>query len=138
MATRGLKQLTRLKLYYCEYGGSSKAVREYLANGRLAAWATKYPDVEIDVTPRNGKHPFVEGEYRTRAASHQISVKNYEKWRHVEEVMDVLRNRSGRKITKITTPVLTDTPSIQGVWTPFLNLQNIQSFRVQIVPDNQS
>jgi hypothetical protein len=30
----------------------------------------------------------------------------------------MVRRRVGRKITKITHSVLTDTPSVQGVWTP--------------------
>ena len=132
MATRGVMQLTRLRLYYCEHGGSSAGIRNYIANGGLAAWATKYPDVEIDVTPRNGRHPYVEGDYRTQAAGHQVSIKNIHNPREIEEVMNMLRNRSGRKITKIYNPVLTDTPSIQGVWSPFLNLQHEPSFPVKI------
>ena len=51
----------------------------------------------------------------------------------VKLACDMLANRSGRKITKITSPVLTDTPSIQGVWTPFLNLQLEPEFEVKIV-----
>lgn len=140
MATRGVFQLTKLYINYCEHGGSSQALREYISNGKLVAWATAHPHVEIAVNRRNGKHPFVEADYLTnskKTSCHQISVKNYEKWKHVEEVLDLLSNRSGRKITKITKPVLTDTPTIQGVWTPFLNLQMQQepAFRVSILEE---
>ena len=38
MATRGVTQLQKLTLKYCEYGGSSRAMRDYIANGQLAAW----------------------------------------------------------------------------------------------------
>lgn len=137
MATRGVTQLQKLTLKYCEHGGSSRALREYLANGQLAAWAAEHGDTAIHVQVRNGHHPVVHAEYLTGGGStgvlHQISVKNYKRWQDVEEVCQLLANRSGRKITKITTPVLTDTPSIQGVWTPFLNLQLQPDFEVNFV-----
>jgi large subunit ribosomal protein L43 len=83
--------------------------------------------VEIFVKPRNGNHPFIEGDYKTCSTiQHQVSVKNYNSQKEIEDVLEMLHSRSGRKITKITTPVLTDTPSIQGVWTPFLNLVHEQ------------
>lgn len=125
MATRGVFQLTKLNLYYCEYGGSSKCIRQYISNGRLIVWAQEHPHVSINVKCRNGHHPYIHADYLTNSVStsnHQISVKNYEKWKDVENVMNVLYNRSGRKIKKLTKQVYSDTPSIQGVWTPFLNL----------------
>lgn len=130
MATRGIVQLQKLTLKYCEHGGSSRAIREFLSNGKLVEWATQHPETTVEVKMRNGHHPFVEGEYVTQAASHQVTVKNYDSWRDVQEVCQMLADRSGRKITKITRPVLTDTPSIQGVWTPFLNLQNSEDFSI--------
>lgn len=132
MATRGVFQLSTLRLYYCEHGGSSRAIRDYIANGRLTAWATKHAHVQVEVKPRNGQHPFIHADYKTAAAAHQVSVKNYEHWKYVQEICDMMHSRSGRKITKITTPVLTDTPSVQGVWTPFLNMQELPAFGVKI------
>ena len=136
MATRGVFQLTRLRLYYCEHGGSSATLREFIGSGRLADWAAAHSHVDIEVQVRNGKHPFVEADYKTQAAQHQVSVRNSPSLQDIQEVLDMLRNRSGRKLTKITTPVLTDTPSIQGVWTPFLNLQHEPSFPVKIERSN--
>lgn len=130
MATRGVFQLKRLSVYYCEHGGSSRSIREFIANGRLSEWAAAHPHVDIHVNRRNGKHPYVHGDYKTAAAVHQVSVKN-SSLNDIEDVLDMLHNRSGRKITKITKPVLTDTPSIQGVWTPFLNLSDTE-FAVSI------
>lgn len=130
MATRGIVQLQKLTLKYCEHGGSSRAMREFLSNGKLLEWATRHPETAIEVKVRNGHHPLVAGEYLTQTVSHEISVKNYERWQDVQEVCQMLADRSGRKITKITKPVLTDTPSIQGVWTPFLNLQSTEDFSV--------
>ena len=138
MATRGVVQLRKLTLKYCEYGGSSRALREYISNGRLAAWASQHPDTLVEVKVKNGHHPLVKGEYLSGSVQHQVTVKNYKHWHHVEEVCQMMADRSGRKITKITTPVLTDTPSVQGVWTPFLNLQHEPDFHVTIHEVEQS
>jgi large subunit ribosomal protein L43 len=138
MATRGIFQLTKLSIYYCEVGGSSRALRDYIANGELVSWASQHPHVQMEVKRNNGHHPVIHADYLTNSKKilHQVSVKNYETWEHVQEVVQMLSNRSGRKITKITKPVLTDTPSVQGVWTPFLNLQHEPNFLVQIIDPN--
>jgi len=153
MATRGVFQCQKLTLRYCEHGGSSRAVREYLASGRLVEWATERPTVEVRVKVANGKHPNLMADYLTKTVSnktalngvqsrpviHQICLKSkgvvsagepemeastHERWwKHpVEAALDQLYNKSGRKMTKFTKPVYTQTPSIQGVWTPSLDL----------------
>jgi hypothetical protein len=43
MATRGVFQLHKLSIYYCEHGGSSQMLRKYIASGRLSQWATDHP-----------------------------------------------------------------------------------------------
>jgi hypothetical protein len=48
--------------------------------------------------------------------------------------MDMMHNSSGRKITKLRKPVITATPSVQGVWTPMLHLQDTP-FSVKIVEE---
>ena len=139
MATRGIYQLTKLGIYYCEIGGSSRALRDYIGNGQLVSWAAQHPHINIEVKRNNGYHPIIHADYLTNSKQilHQVSVKNYETWEHVQEVVQMLSNRSGRKITKITKPVLTDTPSVQGVWTPFLNLQHEPGFDVKIIDPRQ-
>uniref|UniRef100_A0A7S4ARP5 Ribosomal protein/NADH dehydrogenase domain-containing protein n=1 Tax=Pseudo-nitzschia australis TaxID=44445 RepID=A0A7S4ARP5_9STRA len=151
MATRGVFQCQKLTLRYCEHGGSSRAVREYLASGKLLDWATERPTVEIRVRVANGKHPNLQADYATQAVSnktasngvaskpviHQVCLKskgvpqrdeieaenNAKQWKHpVEAALNKLYDKSGRKMTKFTKPVYTQTPSIQGVWTPSLDL----------------
>ena len=123
MATRGVFQLQKLRLYYCEHGGSSRAMRDFLGSGKLVDWATDHPHVEIIVQPRNGNHPYIRAAYRTQAATHQICVKNSTEEK-IMDTVDKLHNRSGRKIKKMVKPVVTATPSIQGIWTPMLNLRD--------------
>ena len=135
MATRGIFQLRKLTLKYCEVGGSSRGIREYIGDGHLVKWATEHPHVNIEVVRRQNRHPVVHADYLTSPTEtkHQISVKKKESWEDVDAILNQLANRSGRKIKKITMPVVTDTPSIQGVWTPFLNLQLESAFKVEIL-----
>ena len=138
MATRGVFQLQKLSIYYCEYGGSSRAVRDYLESGKIVEWASRRPTVDVAVKVRNGKHPHVKAEYLTHnkgsAGHHQICLKsNKSHVPDVESVMDKLYNRSGRKITKFTKTIYTATPSIQGVWTPALNLHLTPEFQMKVV-----
>jgi len=135
MATRGVFQLRKLTLNYCEVGGSSRAMREYIGDGHLVAWATARPHVQIEVKRRQNRHPYVHADYLTSTKKniHQVSVKSVDSWRDVEFVLDKLANRSGRKVKKFLKPIITQTPSIQGIWTPFLNLQTEPNFSVKFI-----
>jgi len=136
MATRGVFQLQKLRLYYCEHGGSSRAMRDYLGSGALVDWATEHPHVEIIVQPRNGHHPYINAAYKTQAVAHQISVKNFDSPKDIAQVVDKLHNRSGRKIKKVKSNVVTATPSIQGVWSPMLDLRD-KPFSIRFVTEQK-
>ena len=135
MTTRGVQQLKKLRIRYCEFGGSSSCVRDYLQSSpHLLNFATDNPNVSIIVKPRNGHHPYVQGEYVT-GQSKQIWVKNTDEKR-IKEVCDVLRNTSGRKIVRLGgLAVRGDCASIQGVWTPMLNLGE-KPFDIKMVGDS--
>mmetsp|Transcript_12669 Transcript_12669/g.18476 ORF Transcript_12669/g.18476 Transcript_12669/m.18476 type:complete len:132 (-) Transcript_12669:279-674(-) len=128
MATRGIKQLKQLQLVFCEHGGSSRSIREYISTGRIVQFATDNPTVEVEAKLRNGKHPYVKAEYMT-GYSKQVCIKN-ESMDRIEKVVTLLNNSSGRKITKIGAPIKTDTPSVQGVWTPMLDIAD-SPFKVE-------
>lgn len=130
MATRGVVQLQKLQIFYCEHGGSSRAVRDFISSGRIINWAETHPQIEVELKVRNGKHPYLKGGYLT-GPSKQVGVKN-EPLTRIYEVMDKLKNSSGRKIKRLQKPVMTQTPSVQGIWTPMLNLQDVE-FDVKIV-----
>ena len=130
MATRGIFQLQTLKIFYCEYGGSSRAIRDFVSSGRIINWAVENPQIQVELKVRNGKHPFVEGEYASGQPK-QIGIKN-EDTKRIYQVIEMLKNSSGRKMTRLNRPVITQTPSVQGVWTPMLNLKDVK-FDIQIV-----
>ena len=128
MATRGIKQLIQLNIIYCEHGGSSRTIREFISSKRIIEFCNQNPSVNVNVNVRNGHHPYMEGNYRT-GKSKQICIKN-EPMKRIGNVLNMLNNSSGRKISKISKPIITQTPSIQGVWTPMLDIDQ-QSFEIQ-------
>mmetsp|Transcript_18681 Transcript_18681/g.37887 ORF Transcript_18681/g.37887 Transcript_18681/m.37887 type:complete len:136 (-) Transcript_18681:302-709(-) len=134
MATRGLRQLKVLRFTYCERSGSSASMREYISSGKIVEYARSHPDVTVVTRLRNGygRHPFVLAEYRT-GCSKQIGVKN-ESVRRIEKVVEMLTNTSGRKIKKLGGPVRTQTPSVQGIWTPMLDIAG-DEFNIELVAD---
>ncbi|CAM9283318.1 unnamed protein product [Choristocarpus tenellus] len=122
MATRGVFQLRTLTIMYCDYGGSSRGVREFIRN-RIVDFARETPHAQVVTELRRGRHPKIVGDY-IKGNSKVVEVKN----RDPDEVLDfayMLRNSSGRKMTKFKVPVYTRNPSIQGVWSnevPFHSL----------------
>ena len=148
MATRGIYQLQKLTINYCEYGGSSSVIRDYLASGKIIDWAKERSHLQIDVKVNNGNHPYIKGDYISSTSKkfntkynknlnpniHQICIKsNKSNKPDIEKVLNTLYNRSGRKITKFTKAIYTDTPSIQGRWTPTLNLHLQPEFPITYV-----
>ena len=129
MATRGIKQLQKLHVVFCEHGGSSTPVREYIKSAKIVQFAVDNPTVEVIASLRNGHHPYVKADYLT-GFSKQVCVKN-EPVERIEIVVAMLNNSSGRKITKIGSPIKTDTPSVQGIWTPMLDIAQ-KPFQVQM------
>lgn len=96
MATRGVFQLRKLTVKYCEYGGSSKGARGFIRH-RIVEFANKTPAAEVVTELRPGHHPYIAGEYET-GESKSIGVKNITP----SEIMDyamTLRNSSGRKVS---------------------------------------
>jgi len=130
MATRGVKQLLKLRLVYCEHGGSSRSIRDYLSSRKVIDFASVNPSVQVIAQLRNGKHPYVKAEYLT-GSDKQVCIKN-ETMERVERVVQMLNDTSGRKITKINGPVRTHKPTIQGVWTPMLDIANTK-FDIEMV-----
>lgn len=81
-------------------------------------------------------HPVLMGTYhilliRTHAPYH--SVKN-EPIKRISKVIQMLNDSSGRKMNRIDGPVQTQTPSVQGIWTPFLDVSD-KKFGMEIVQD---
>ena len=63
MSIRGVWQLLRLNVNYCDHSGSSRHVRAFVRSG-LTEYAAEYPHAEVTSTVRRGHHPHVTAHFR--------------------------------------------------------------------------
>lgn len=96
MATRGVFQLRKLTVLYCEYGGSSKGAREFIRH-QIVDFASKTPAAEVVTELRPGRHPYISADYET-GENKAIGIKNITPSEIMEYAM-TLRNSSGRKVS---------------------------------------
>lgn len=95
MATRGVFQLRKLTLKYCEHSGSSKGAREFIRH-QIVDFANCTPAAEVATELRPGQHPYLLGDYVTGEVK-QIGVKNITP-KEIMHFAMMLRNSSGHKV----------------------------------------
>jgi large subunit ribosomal protein L43 len=63
MCTRGVFQLRKLSLYFCDFGGSSAGVREALVSPSLKSFMDDNQHIQFNFIIKRNYHPFVTGAY---------------------------------------------------------------------------
>ncbi|XP_074642413.1 large ribosomal subunit protein mL43-like [Tubulanus polymorphus] len=111
-------QMQRITFRFCKTHGDSRGMRDFIENS-LLDFARKNPGVVVYLEPRYRETPEIEAEY-LNGRSEKISTKCFNeveicKW------TEHLKNRSGEKIVRLRKMWHTDSPSIQGHWSPFTN-----------------
>ncbi|KAL3838177.1 hypothetical protein ACJIZ3_022768 [Penstemon smallii] len=109
MSLRGVWQLQKLVVSFCNWGGSSRGIRAFMES-HLPAFKETNPQLEV-VTELN----------RENKNERVVCVKNLTP----EEVLLCairLRNAQGRKVVKLKTRHVTKNPSVQGTWTTDLKI----------------
>ena len=124
MSVKGVQQLQRLTIRYCDLGGSSRGMRQYIFDN-LIDWAERNPNTEVATEIVRNKHPFVRGEYLSGDPK-VICVKNMDP-DEIGAFVQRLRDSSGRKMTRIAEPVRSEAMSIQGIWTPTVPFQRLET-----------
>lgn len=114
MARRGVWQLQKLVLNYCEFSGSSRGVREFVEHA-LPEFKSVNPQLPVELVVNRGRHPWWHAEYSS-GNQRSVDLRNQD----VEEVVRqavMLRSSAGRKASlKIKHRRVTKSPSIQGAW----------------------
>ncbi|KAI9505215.1 39S ribosomal protein L51, mitochondrial [Coemansia spiralis] len=101
---------------YCERSGSSKAILEYLRKDAIQ-FAKNNPQIEVIVQPRPSRHPVIRAFY--------VNGKHKEKCvrkcsaDEIPEVVKSLRDHSGHRLQRWKQYVISDTPSVRGIYSPF-------------------
>mmetsp|Transcript_27625 Transcript_27625/g.51514 ORF Transcript_27625/g.51514 Transcript_27625/m.51514 type:complete len:132 (-) Transcript_27625:101-496(-) len=127
---RGQWQLKKLVINYCKTE-SSRGVYDLMKNGKLVDFAKKNPQLQI-VTRRNQRRlPYLMAQYEGNVKQ-DLSLKNLTD-DEIIEGMTMMRNRSGRHTYELKHwgQPITNTPSVQGVWTPVREPSDV-SIRVKL------
>ncbi|CAM9638237.1 unnamed protein product, partial [Sphacelaria rigidula] len=91
MATRGVFQLSKLRIHYCDIGGSSRGARDFIKQ-HVVKFANETPAAEIQTVMKRGRHPFLFGEYLD-GTHKMITVKNLTP-KEIEDYAMMLKNSS--------------------------------------------
>nr|CAD7402119.1 unnamed protein product [Timema cristinae] len=127
---RVVMQLQRITFKFCKNHGASRGIREFLETD-LIDFSKNNPGIVVYVKPRRHRSPNLTVEYckyskvtnsriemngeRQVVNCHNFSREEVSKW------VTLLRTQSGNPTIRYRKLWHTDSPSIQGPWTPFTN-----------------
>ena len=111
MSIRGVFQLQKLTLRYCDIQSGSRGVRDFLRDG-AAAFAATNPHLEIQVGVRRGRHPVAIGEYRNGNVIEQAL--RDEDFSGVRGIIQDLRDNTGRKVKRHPKEVIPDPQAVKA------------------------
>lgn len=125
---RYICQLKRITLRFCKSSGSSRGMRDFIET-ELVTYAQEHPGTAVYLKPRRHKSPSFVAEYlngeREVISCHNFTAEQMIKW------LNLYSTRSGIPLTRYVKMWHTECPSIQGVWSPFTNMDpalNITNF----------
>ncbi|CAD5118351.1 DgyrCDS7061 [Dimorphilus gyrociliatus] len=117
-AGRYVCQLQRLTFKFCKSSGGSRGTRDYIEK-HLIDFSRENPGTAVYIQPRRHHTARVVAEFLNgNTVVKNINCLNPDdimKW------LEHLRTRSGIEIVRLRKSQHTDSPSIQGVWTPWTN-----------------
>lgn len=107
----------KVTLQYCNWGGSSQGMRQFLKSRRLDQLALKEPHIQFEVVKKSG-HPLVRAQY-TNGREKVICVRG-ENIDNVENKIKLLKDCSGEILHKRVAGhnVETLNHSVRGIWSP--------------------
>jgi len=125
---RFVLQCQRMTIKFCKAHGGSNGVREFI-ECHLVDFARNNPGVVVYLKPRRHRSPVVVAEY-LNGGREWLPLENMKK-EEVAKWLEVLRTSAGYGEMHYRSYHHTDTPSIQGAWTPFVHKspeQNLATF----------
>ncbi|KAG2386668.1 hypothetical protein C9374_002412 [Naegleria lovaniensis] len=139
MSRNGITQLSKVCVYFCDWGGSSKGMRQFLDQTSGAFWelAKASPEVKFVVQLRRGKHPFMKAIYKN-GREHAHDCKNMDA-SEITQKLHNIKSQWGDKAKKIGAGKLTKNPSVQGLYIPqlWLKTASLARYNKQVDEANQ-
>lgn len=63
MVSRGVPQLKNIRLYFCDFGGSSQGVRSALKSPQLVEFLETNPHLKLEIYLKRNFHPYMSSTY---------------------------------------------------------------------------
>lgn len=121
MSRRGVWQLKKLVLHYCDKSGSSRGAREFVEHV-WPKFTEQNPQIPAEAVIRAGKHPYLEAKYIC-GNERTIDLRNSSPEEILRQAV-LLRSSLGRKASlQVKKRVVTSQSSIQGRWNGELQQQ---------------
>ncbi len=115
MACRGIHQLKNIRLYFCDFGGSSLGVRDFMKSQEMADFIKKNEHLNLEVYLKRGHHPYMSSTYINGYVKDQ-PLRNFKEDEVFQEFVK-FNNSIGRQALKHNIPkVASSKKSIQGEW----------------------
>uniref|UniRef100_A0A1B6MVF2 Large ribosomal subunit protein mL43 n=1 Tax=Graphocephala atropunctata TaxID=36148 RepID=A0A1B6MVF2_9HEMI len=109
-------QLQRITLKFCKTHGGSKGMREFIETD-LIDFARTNPGVVVYLKPRRFRVPCLWAEY-LNGGEEYIGTNNMSK-EEIARWIHWMRTKSGYQDMRYLSYWHTDSPTVQGVWSPF-------------------
>ena len=107
--------MKHIRLYFCDFGGSSVGVRDLLKSEELANFVATNEHVKLEVYMKRGHHPYMSSTYINGYVKDQ-PLRNMEDTEVLEEFIK-FNNAHGRKaLAHNSVKVIGFNRSIQGQW----------------------
>ena len=90
MSSRGILQLQRVKLVFCDWSGSSNGVRSFFKQNEFYDYVNANSSINFEFHLRRGRHPFITAIY-ANGWEKDVSLRNMTD----EEIFDALKKVKG-------------------------------------------
>ncbi|KAL4232313.1 39S ribosomal protein L43 [Mactra antiquata] len=114
---RHVCQLQRVTLSLCKWSPGSAPAREFVEQD-MVDFTRQNPGIVFYLKPRRHRSPVLKAEY-LNGYTEEIDLTKLSR-EEINHWLGLLKGRSGQQIVRLRKDFHTDTPSIQGVWNPFL------------------
>lgn len=107
----------KITLQYCNWGGSSQGMRDFLVSKRIDGLSQRYPHIQFEILRKSG-HPIIRAQY-TSGREKVVCVRNLN-IDNVENKLKLLKDSSGDILRKRAKNANVETlnSSVRGIWSP--------------------